>query len=482
MLTCGQKHALHLFSKGHSIFITGPSGTGKTYLLESLYEKTVLSGKKVQICAMTGSASVLLKGASTLHSWSGIGIANGSSDYLSDKVVKKRHNRAKWQCLDVLIIDEVSMMSKKIFELLNDIAQKCRYNSRFFGGIQVVMCGDFFQLPPIGNPNDLGSQDFCFESHLFAINFPPGHCVQLKQNFRQITDPTYTNILNEIRYGKLSQESISVLMNCQKKTAPRSVIRIYSFKNEVSLFNTKTLKKLPGDEHHFSAILPDNSYHGSTASYQEMNNEIDFCIKNFPGEIELILKRNATVMFNVNLDLASDQPICNGSQGTIVGFNNHDGLPVVKLNNGRVVDVQHFRYHSKKFPCIYITQLPLVLAFAISCHKSQGTAISQAQVDIGKTIFAPGQAYVALSRVKSLNGLYLVNFDPSKIIVDKKVMEFYKSNNLCIYKSKRLQMLWCILSTFYLPSQLGSWVGLFSKLPFHLKQKILSFAYTSAWV
>ena len=162
-----QNKALELFKQGKNLFITGPGGTGKTELIKYLVKDAKDRNKNIQVCALTGCASVLLGcGAKTVHSWANIGLAAGDSNKIVDRVVKSKYKRKPWQNIDILIIDEVSMMSVKLLEILDDIGRRIRFLPHLpFGGIQIIFSGDFYQLPPVGNTDEPETEQFCFESN-----------------------------------------------------------------------------------------------------------------------------------------------------------------------------------------------------------------------------------------------------------------------------------------------------------------------------
>ena len=178
-----QKYAFSLYRKRKNVFISGPGGTGKTRLIEYIVKDCIVQRRYAQVCAMTGCATLLLPklcNARTVHSWSGIRLCKGESDKIITNVLKYKKNKDAWKKIDILIIDEVSMMSKKIFEVLNEIGQRVRYNNQPFGGIQLVFLGDFYQLPPVGTHEDSDTEKFCFESSLWSNIFPKEHVILLK--------------------------------------------------------------------------------------------------------------------------------------------------------------------------------------------------------------------------------------------------------------------------------------------------------------
>jgi ATP-dependent DNA helicase PIF1 len=200
-----QTNAFDLYQQGKNIFLTGPGGTGKSFLIKAMVEEAKTTGKACHVCALTGCAAVLLDcKATTIHSWSGIGMMNSDDDTIVRRISQKKELKGHWKGIDVLIVDEVSMMSKRMFELLNKIAKRIRGKDTPFGGIQVIFVGDFFQLPPIEKDG------FCFESdHWFEV-FPKDQHLELKTFFRQ-SDPVYIDILMKVRKGKLDKESIEML-------------------------------------------------------------------------------------------------------------------------------------------------------------------------------------------------------------------------------------------------------------------------------
>lgn len=432
-----QEFALEKFKEEKNIFITGPGGTGKSFLIKEMVKEACVMGKRIHVCALTGCAAVLLQcNAKTIHSWSGIGLGNAPFDKILYKIRigKKKKN---WKCVDILVIDEVSMMSKKIFDLLDMLGRKLRNQpDKPFGGIQLVFSGDFFQLPPVGKKEDEDSCRFCFESENWKSTFD--YEIELKTIFRQ-SDALYAKILNQIRVGRITKKSFAELQKYINRTQPKEqIVRptlLYPTKKFVEKLNKTSLEGLKTQEKNYDLrvvspvlmeLTSEQKQIASNFTEQEREKETTMLINSFNGEQNLILKEGAQVMCVVNLDMEGPISICNGSQGIIKEFDKVDGYPIVLFNNGIERKITTHIWKSETIPDVAIEQVPLILAWALTIHKSQGTTLDLAEIDVGNRVFECGQTYVALSRVKSLEGLYLKSFDPFKIKINSKVKEYYQ--------------------------------------------------------
>ena len=436
-----QELALQKFKEGKNIFLTGPGGSGKTALIRQMVKFSQEQGKKIQVCALTGCAAILLEcKAKTVHSFAGIGLANGTIDEVVRRVISNKYKVKNWLNIDILIIDEVSMMSSKLFDILNYTAKRARKRIDVpFGGIQVIFSGDFYQLPPVGTHGQKDTSAFCFESELWNKTFDETIC--LKTIFRQ-TDPEYTTILNQIRVGKLYKSAYEKLQEHINKPPPTDLESSASFKptillprrKDAELINMTELEKLQGESKKYCASpaadipLPEKvKQELKTTSLEQKEMEYNFLANNIMADKELVIKIGTQVMCIANIDMESDQQVVNGSQGVVVGFVGE--LPLVQFNKGPRRTVGYHVWASETIPDVGVKQMPLIYAWAITIHKSQGVSLDMAQIDVGTNIFESGQTYVALSRVKSLNGLYLTDLNPQKIRVEKKVQEFYTSLN-----------------------------------------------------
>jgi ATP-dependent DNA helicase PIF1 len=443
-----QSEAMREYAAGKNIFLTGPGGSGKTELIKRMVAFSQAQGKKVQVCALTGCAAVLLNcKAKTVHSWAGIGLAAAPNAEIVKKIAANKYKKSNWTAIDILIIDEVSMMSQKLFDLLNLIGQQVRKMNAnaAFGGLQLVFSGDFYQLPPVGNTPDTSA--FCFESTDWDATFP---CtIQLKTIFRQ-TDKTYTKILNQIRVGKLYKSSLDCLLSHVNKPLPATFkpTILLPRRKDADLINATEMAKLTGppktytriraQESDLDALQQNNKWQTkkqrgggeNAADEMQTNMEYTFLVNNIMADEELVLKVGAQVMCIANIDTAlasegldSNKMIVNGSQGIVVDFLRE--LPVVQFNNGTKRVIGMHVWASEVCPSVGVKQIPLIHAWAITIHKSQGVTLEMAQINAGSSIFECGQTYVALSRVKSLDGLYLTALNPQKIRVNNKVQEFY---------------------------------------------------------
>ena len=425
-LSVEQELVLKKYLCSENIFITGVGGTGKTKIIQEIAKDAKKKEKKYQVCAMTGCAAVLLNcQANTLHSWAGLGLARGSIKDVISRVVKSKFRRKNWNSIELLIIDEVSMLSEKLFIILDSIGKIIKKNQKPFGGIQIIFAGDFHQLPPIGEDADEKSINFCFESELFDLTFK--NQILLKTIFRQ-KDPRYQKILSEIRTGKLKSSSLKILNKYIRDPEPDMLIKppiLLAKRKNVDYINQTELSKLEivGKEYNLKEHNQDDEEKNKFTN-EDKNYELRYLKNNILAEEKLVLKVGAQVMCIANIDIEGTNAIVNGSQGIVIDIK--DDLPIVKFKNGEIRIIKEHLWKSEIIPGIGIKQIPLIHAWAITIHKAQGLTLESAQIDIGQNIFECGQTYVALSRLVSLEGLYLIAFCPSKIKLYKKVIEFYE--------------------------------------------------------
>jgi len=443
-----QQAAYQKYIQGSNLFITGPGGTGKTRLIQNFVDYSNSAGSKIAVCAMTGCAAVLLNcNARTLHSWSGIRLAKGDRDRIIASVLKNRNVLKSWKSTRVLILDEVSMLSKKVFEIIEEIARIVRKSSAPFGGLQVIFTGDFYQLPPVGTDGEPDTERFCFESPVWNRVFPRENHILLKTIFRQ-NDPAYIEILQQIRRGELDEDKKRMLQSYVNRPYDPAnhngcvPTKLFPLRSKVDYLNNTMFSKIQEKEFvsemirksdcltHLDsnkALSAEELAKCAKLTAAEITYEYDQLQNNTPCSQILRLKKGAAVMCTVNLDM--EQSICNGSQGIVVNIieNGPTSFPVVKFANGVIKTIAPHFWQSEDFPTIAIGQYPLSLAWAMTIHKIQGATLQMAEIDIGQSVFEYGQTYVALSRVQSLDGLYLSAFHPQKIMANPVVNRFYST-------------------------------------------------------
>lgn len=448
LLSNEQKYAYDKFTQGSNLFITGPGGTGKTQLIKYLLEYSNNHYRTTQVCAMTGCAAVILNcNARTLHSWSGIKLAKGPKHKIIESVLKNKKVVTQWRRTKCLILDEVSMLSCKIFSIIEEISRKVKQINIPFGGLQIVFTGDFYQLPPVGTNGEPDTEQFCFESPIWDTVFPSQNIVQLTTIFRQ-NDAEYIDILKQVRIGQLDADKTKILQKYLNRTYDPSLhnncvpTKLFPLRAKTDYVNSMMFSKIQEKEFVFTVIKKQNCYthieSNRPISFDmrqkcdrmtsaEIEYELDNMINNSPCTNTLRLKKGCAVMCTINLDM--DNGICNGSQGIITDIIDTDNgpTPIVQFANGIIKNIHIHYWQSEDFPTLAIGQYPLCLAWALTIHKIQGATLDMAEIDIGQSIFEYGQTYVALSRVQSLNGLYLSAFQPQKVIANPIVHVFYES-------------------------------------------------------
>lgn len=434
-LTIEQRAVFNHLLRGKNLFLTGGGGVGKSYLLSVICEELPKWKKQwedriitVQMCAMTGCAALLLSHrAKTLHSWSGIGLGKGTTKEIFVKIRRNAQAMRRWLSTDLLIIDEISMMTAELLDKLNELAKLVRKNKRPFGGIQLVLVGDFFQLPPIRKAleSDPNQPLFAFEAESWSELMPEAY--ELTQIMRQ-KDEVFQTILKEARVGKLSQSSCSILEERYGQNWRAGKIRptlLFPRRAEVDLINDSNFRELKGRRETYEARLV---YSGKAPiGFDEKSEAFQRALQQFdsdaPYNKELSLVEDAQVMLIANIDPTLG--LVNGSRGVIIGFCEVTSLPIVEFVNGVKEVIGRHSWPIEEYTFISRTQVPLRLAYALTIHKAQGASLDCALVDIGSGNFEFGQAYVALSRVRSLEALYVYDFDPTVFKANGKVVSFY---------------------------------------------------------
>lgn len=398
-----QDRALAILKSGKNVFLTGSAGAGKTHTLNAYISHLRQHKLGVAITASTGIAATHLNGQ-TIHSWCGMGVKTDLKTADLKQLKTKNYLVKKIEKTHVLIIDEISMLHKKQLNLINKILKYFKQNEAPFGGIQVVVSGDFFQLPPVTDTTEESRDKFCFMSDAwleadFTICY-------LTQQFRQ-TDNQLTEILNEIRAQKVSEKSIEALWNAQNNQLTGEVTKLFTHNVDVDEINREYFEALPGKSKSFKGVSKGNP------KLKEV------LTKSVLAPENLTLKKGTKVMFVKN---NYEKGFVNGTLGEVFDFFDEDGkkYPIVKTKQGRNIYVTPEVWpmqDEKGKELASFSQLPLRWAWAITVHKSQGMTLDAAEIDLSKT-FERGQGYVALSRVADLSGLKLTGFNSTSLYVD----------------------------------------------------------------
>lgn len=383
-----QELALEILLHGESVFLTGEAGSGKTYLLNQFIRLAKRAGKHVSVTATTGLAATHL-GGTTIHSWSGIGIHDVLPANFFESMAKSRQEIITKT--DVLIIDEISMLHHFRLDMIDEVCRIVRKQpDKPFGGIQVVMSGDFFQLPPVNRGAEQGG--FVVDSHVWQ-EMNPVICY-LNSQYRQ-DDEVLVAILRALRSGDVRRHHAETLLERVEYKPPvdEQLTELHTTNLDVDVINERRLDALPGDEIQYSQM--------ATGA----QNYVENLERSVLAPSLLRLKEGALVMAVKN---SAEKQYANGSIGIVKYFESGSDYPVVEFMNGKTVSMQpdtwELRDGDKKRASI--TQIPLRLAWAITVHKSQGMTLDAAKIDLRKA-FVEGMGYVALSRVKDINHMYL---------------------------------------------------------------------------
>ena len=406
-----QEYTLELFKQGKNVIILGPGGTGKTYIINTIRQICAKSNRKLHISALTGKAASLIPGARTLHSTLSIGLGKNTADEYIENIRGSKWKMANWKRIKILIIDEISMLGMTLFDKLDKIARAILNPNKPFGGIQIIGSGDFLQLPPIKDA-------YCFKSDHFDQVFP--NKVMFKHNFRQ-DNIDFRIALGEIRIGKPSPKTIELFesrlnRNWKEDGIHTEPLHIFPLRRDVDKLNYKKMRELETEE--FNSEYTWEPY----ITWNKIKSEIELkeLLNNIAIETNLVMKIGASVMFIVNDPLINKH---NGSTGIIIGKSELN-LPIVKFTDGTIHTIGlHTWTTPDELGCL--TQIPLIIAFAQSVHKSQGSEFDCAIMDIGENTFEFNQIYVALSRIRTIQGLYLLAFDPDSIRAHPDALEFY---------------------------------------------------------
>ena len=399
-----QETALKLLKAGENVFLTGSAGAGKTYTLNQYINYLKARKVPVAITASTGIAATHMNGM-TIHTWAGIGIKDFLSDADLKNMKERKYLKEHLENAQVLIIDEISMLHAKQLNLVNQVLKYFKDSDEAFGGIQVIVAGDFFQLPPVGKNDERNRDKFCFMSDAWVeAKF---RVCYLTEQHRQ-GDDYLNDILNAIRAQNIEQAHIQALEQTRQQDIGDTFTRLYTHNMDVDNINFKHLNEIETESKQFDAVCDGNEKLIETLKSSVRAPEI------------LNLKKHAKVMFVKN---NFDMGYINGSLGEVICFeedDDHGILPKVKLTDGTVLLVEPETWsvdNDAGKTIASFQQIPLRLAWAITIHKSQGMTLEAAEINLSHT-FEKGQGYVALSRLKSLSGLRLLGFNSQALELD----------------------------------------------------------------
>jgi len=396
-----QELALAILKSGKNVFLTGSAGTGKTYVLKTFIKYLNKYKIATGITASTGIAATHINGQ-TIHSWIGMGIKDSMTKRDLHFLTLNKKLQKKLEKCKVIVIDEISMLHQKQLNLVNEILQYTNDNSLPFGGKQMVLCGDFFQLPPIGNHFEKSRDKFAFMgSSWVEAEF---NICYLTEQFRQSAN-SLSDVLQTIRTGAVKEKTIKILdETVSKNNTLTNPLRLYTHNADVDRINAEELDKIEAKEKNFWATTKGKKELVATLKKSVIVNE------------KLSLKVGAKVMFVKN---NSDKGYVNGTLGKVIEFSSL-GFPVVRISGGEeiIATTEEWAIDDDKGNSIAsFIQIPLRLAWAITIHKSQGMTLDSAELDLRKT-FEKGQGYVALSRLRDIKNLKLLGYNETAFAID----------------------------------------------------------------
>jgi ATP-dependent DNA helicase PIF1 len=405
-----------------NVLMHGRAGTGKSMTLERIMRVLSSYDKVCVLTAFTGAAAINI-GGMTIHSFfKGMGLMNDDIEALKRKLKRNAFLKSKIRGLDVFIIDEISMVSATFFDKLDRLFRYATGIDSAFGGKQLLCSGDFFQLPPIER-NALGAV-YAFEAEVWDqlhINVIEFECV-----FRQ-QDPLFVKLLDRVRIGELDITGMKILLTrLNAEIACDGIIpsSLFARNDDANNVNLRELRRLESDEFIFesSCVVQPLKTACDTDVKELYRLSIDIR-KHAPVPDTLHLRKGAQVMLRWNMDLSKG--LANGSRGVVIGFQGEHDTPVVQFMNGvyKTIYKHNFEYKYKT-GTITFTQIPLLLAWAMTIHKSLGATMDLVAISM-RNISTPGQAYVALSRVRSLEGLSLLDFNPMCVKADTRVLSAF---------------------------------------------------------
>jgi ATP-dependent exoDNAse (exonuclease V) alpha subunit len=402
-----QKDALEILKMGKNVFLTGPAGSGKTHVLREYIDYLHTKSVPVAITASTGIAATHLDGQ-TIHSWSGLGMKESLSDYDLEDLIQKQYIYKRFATTKVLIIDEVSMLHAHRLDMIHILAQAMKQSAKPFGGLQVILCGDFFQLPPISRGmSEDGGAHFAYNARSFIDgNF---FVCYLEEQYRQ-KDKEHLKLLNTIRAGEVDRQTTELLDSRLHKDieVDGEPTKLFTHNVDVDDMNNRQLTLISGKSYSYIMTSTGNDF------------LVEALKKSCLSPATLLLKVGAKVMFTKN---HPEGLYVNGTLGYVCDISAF-GDPVVETLDRRRIQTakEVWKIEEDGVVKAQVSQLPLRLAWAITVHKSQGMSLDALEVDLSKS-FVPGMGYVALSRVRTLSGMKLLGYNQKALEVEREVLE-----------------------------------------------------------
>lgn len=400
-LSISQEKALETILKGETIFLTGSPGTGKSYILQIVISKLI--NKNIGITATTGCAAVNI-GGTTLHSFFNIKPDTNIINHTLKTIQKKDDLYYKLNTLQVLIIDEVSMLDNVFCDNISYILKKCKDNDIEFGGVQILFVGDFFQLPPVKN-------SFCFLSESWLKINPK--IIELNELIRQSDDKLFQLILSKLRFGKLTKQIYDILeKNKELVFTDIKPTRLYPNNVDVNRINLREMEKLLG----VNKSMTFNSF---------FNKPVNDTLKSKLIDYNVLLCVGVQVLITYNISIADE--LVNGTRGVIVDIDKNHCF--VKTGKGVIHKIGYttIEYKNNYIKNLNIIFMPIKLAYAITIHKSQGATIDYLEIDLGPKIFEYGQGYTALSRGKKLENIKIIDLNANSFKVHPSVLKWFNT-------------------------------------------------------
>jgi ATP-dependent DNA helicase PIF1 len=408
-----QSQTLEILKTGANVFLTGEPGAGKTYVLNQYIDWLISCDISVAITASTGIAATHI-GGTTIHSWSGIGARDVLDQYALDGIATNEKTVKRVKKANVLVIDEISMLDGRVLDMVETVCRTIKQKGEAFGGMQVILVGDFFQLPPIAGRGEMSR--FAFESR--AWDSGKFLTCYLTEQHRQ-EDELLLGLLNSIRKNDID-ESHYTLLSEQTDIGFTDIepTKLFTHNSDVDSMNLSRLRELTTEKAIFKMEAKGNKQH--------LVNLVKNCLS--PEVLEL--RREAMVMCTKNNFEAG---YVNGTLGRVIKFDHDDGYPVIETSDGREIKMapQSWSVMDDNKMLAEITQVPLRLAWAITVHKSQGMSLDAAEIDL-RNAFTYGQGYVAISRVRSLTGMKVIGLNSQALLVDPRVVhkdEHFRSDS-----------------------------------------------------